>query len=201
MPSRSSSTVYTIGHSNRELSQLLDLLRVNGIEQLVDVRAFPGSRRQPHFGRDQLERSLPQHDIAYQHVRDLGGRRRVANDVDQTAAAGWRNASFRAYALYVQTPAFREALEQLMRAASCARVAIMCSEAVPWRCHRWLICDALVAQGWRALHVIDERSVREHVLSPFAQVSNGQVTWPGPPSSEPLRLGPAAPIAGSAGRV
>ncbi|MCW2971955.1 MAG: hypothetical protein JWN72_228 [Thermoleophilia bacterium] len=180
--------LYTIGHSNRDVATLVDLLDENAIQLVVDVRAFPGSRRQPHFARPALARELSVAGIAYQHMSALGGRRR-GGDVPPEVGAGWRSDSFAAYARYAQTAPFVFALRDLLTLATGRRVAIMCSEAVPWRCHRWLISDAVVAQGWRVLHVMGEHALREHVLSPFSVVDAGQVTWPGPPSAEALRLG------------
>lgn len=182
--------VRTVGHSNRTLDEFLELLRQHGIDAIADIRAFPGSRRLPHFGRDQLAPALEQHGIDYRHVRDLGGRRRADPDAPPEAGDAWRNASFRAYAQYVQTSTYRAALEELLTHARASNVAIMCSEAVPWRCHRWLVSDTLVAAGARVLHVIDAGPPRDHLPSPFAQVDDGAVTWPGPESTETLALGP-----------
>jgi uncharacterized protein (DUF488 family) len=194
MTAPSTGTVLTIGHSNRQLQEFISMLHAHRIGEVVDVRAFPGSRRQPHFGSELLAGSLATNGIEYQHLRALGGRRRLPSDADPSEFAGWRNASFQAYAHHVQTDEYHDALDALMSETATARVAIMCSEAVPWRCHRWLISDTLLARGWRVLHAMDERSAREHILSSFARVDGNQVTWPGPPSSASLRLGPPAQI-------
>lgn len=183
--------VFTIGHSNRSLDEFVALLDAHRIEVLADVRAFPGSRRLPHFGQDRLAPALEDHGIAYHHVRELGGRRRGDDDADPAAGDAWRNASFRAYAQYAQSPTYRHALERLEELASGdGRLAYMCSEAVPWRCHRWLVSDTLVARGWSVFHLLDRDAPRTHLMSPFAQVADGRVRWPGPESSAKLRLGP-----------
>jgi uncharacterized protein (DUF488 family) len=182
--------VFTIGHSNRSFDEFLELLVGHGIELVADVRAFPGSRRLPHFGSEPLAAALQDHDIGYRHLRDLGGRRRATTDAPPELGDAWRNGSFRAYAQYTHTAAYREALDELMQLARHDAVAIMCSEAVPWRCHRWLISDTLVAMGARVLHVIDAGPARQHLLSSFAHVDGVVVTWPGPESTAPLALGP-----------
>lgn len=189
-----SPTVCTVGHSNRSLDEFLALLEHHGIDTIADVRAFPGSRRLPHFGQDQLEPSLRDRGIAYRHLRDLGGRRRRDPNAPPEVGDAWRNTSFRAYAQYTRQPAYAAALEELRVLAADSVVAIMCSEAVPWRCHRWLVSDTLVASGARVLHVIDMKPPRLHLLSPFARVEHGVVSWPGPESSASLALGPAAMV-------
>ncbi|MCW2959810.1 MAG: hypothetical protein JWM25_2029 [Thermoleophilia bacterium] len=185
--------IFTIGHSNRSLDEFTELLQGCGIELLVDVRAFPGSRKLPHFGQDALAAALEALSIDYLHLRDLGGRRKLdSSGPAEGAGDGWRNASFRAYAEYAQTEQYSRALDELTAQAAHRRLAIMCSEAVPWRCHRWLVSDTLVARGVSVLHVIGSGAPRQHELSPFAHVTGSRVTWPGPPSAESLRLGPVA---------
>ena len=184
--------VFTIGHSNRQLVEFTALLQEHGVQLLVDVRAFPGSRRLPHFGQESLAQSLQLLSIDYVHERDLGGRRKS----DAPAAAsgvgdGWRNASFRAYAEYAQSEAYADALGRLIGHATLQRCAIMCSEAVPWRCHRWLVSDTLVARGIPVAHIVGRGAPRLHELSPFARVTGQHVTWPGPLSTQSLRLGPS----------
>jgi uncharacterized protein (DUF488 family) len=189
--------IWTVGHSDRTARELLDLLASVGIELLVDIRAFPGSRRQPWFGTDALATSLDEAGIGYRHVRSLGGRRRLDASAPASVGDAWRSSSFRAYAHWTQGMAFGLALDDLIDWARERRVAVMCSEAVPWRCHRWLVSDCLTARGLRVLHLI-EGAPREHLLSPFAVVdAHGNVTWPGPPSNEPLRLGPRTTKVGS----
>lgn len=184
--------VLTIGHSTRSITEFVDLLRRHHVELLVDVRAFPGSRRLPWFGSDALRESLEAAQIAYQHVRDLGGRRRAKDAPEAASGCGdaWRNASFRAYAEYVQSSSYVAALEQLVATSRAQRTAIMCSEAVPWRCHRWLVSDTLVASGIAVLHIVGDGPLRAHEMSDFARVVDGRVTWPGPTSALALRMGP-----------
>lgn len=139
-------TIYTIGHSTRTIEQFIALLRENGVELLVDVRRFPGSRRHPQFGSAALAASLAAAGIGYAHAEPLGGRR--GGDADPSSPnTAWRNAAFRAYADYMATPPFRAALERLVALSRERRTVIMCAEAVPWRCHRRLITDALLARG------------------------------------------------------
>lgn len=173
-----SVTLFTIGHSTRSIDELVALLHREGIRALVDVRAFPMSRRHPHFNREALEVTLPGHGISYTHAPALGGRRRPRADSPNGA---WRNPSFRAYADHMGTPAFRDAVTQLIAAASRAPTTIMCAEAVPWRCHRSLIADALVARGCEVRHVLDASTDR-HTLMDIARVENGEVTYPGEPA-------------------
>jgi uncharacterized protein (DUF488 family) len=197
----SSVRLWTIGHSGRSIGELLDMLVDTGVELLVDVRAFPGSRRQPWFGGTALAATLDEADIAYRHVTALGGRRRTQSDADDANVGAWRNDSFRAYAQWTRSADFGLALDDLLDWAATQRVVIMCSEAVPWRCHRWLVADCATARGARVLHLIDDGAPREHLLSPFAEVDrHGNVRWPGPPSFAPLRLGARVAAAATAGR-
>ena len=178
-------TVWTIGHSTRALDDFLALLERERIERLVDVRAFPVSRRYPHFDRDALSAALVAHGMTYRHAPELGGRRTAPKDV---AASAWRNAGFRGYAWYMTTPEFASALEALRDDASRERTVIMCAEAVPWRCHRNLISDALVAGGDCVLHIGDS-GVSEHKLTKFAAIaSDGVVHYPADASSGQLSL-------------
>jgi uncharacterized protein (DUF488 family) len=165
---------YTIGHSTRGIDEFIALLERSRIERLIDVRAFPGSRRHPHFNREALARTLPERGIEYYHLPALGGRRRPRADAPPS---GWRNESFRGYAEYMRTPEFHQALHELMALASERRTAIMCSEAVPWRCHRTLIADALTARGCEVEHILDAKT-SPHVLTSFAVVHNGEVSYP-----------------------
>ncbi|MEO6866471.1 MAG: DUF488 domain-containing protein [Gaiellales bacterium] len=191
MSDSSAPTIFTIGHSNRELVEFTDLLEEQGIERLIDIRAFPGSRRNPHFGTDALADSVHALAMEYVHLRDLGGRRRTPADAPGIGCGdAWRNASFRSYAEYVQSPEYEQALDELIAMAGEQRVAIMCSEAVPWRCHRWLVSDTLVARGIRVVHVLSSAEPRLHQISSFAKVTGEHVTWPGPESTASLKLGP-----------
>lgn len=168
--------IWTVGHSNRDPSDFLGLLDGAGVEQIADVRRFPGSRRQPHFGADALREALAERGIAYVHLPALGGRRGAP--ADDSPNTGWRVASFGAYADHMATEAFRGGLEQLERAALERRTAMMCSEAVPWRCHRRLVADALVVRGWEVLDVVAPGRVAPHALTDFARVCDGALTYP-----------------------
>jgi uncharacterized protein (DUF488 family) len=168
-------TVFTIGHSTRTLEALVELLHAHGITRLVDVRTVPRSRRNPQFNRDALPASLAGAGIEYVHMRDLGGLRKARRDSINTA---WRNASFRGYADYMQTREFDEALGTLVAHAEHARVAIMCAEAVPWRCHRSMIADALVVRGVAVRHILSAQRTDPHALTGFARVDGVRVTYP-----------------------
>jgi uncharacterized protein (DUF488 family) len=167
-------TIYTIGHSTRAIEDFLALLEGAQIERLVDVRRFPGSRRYPQFNREALAQSLADAGIEYLHRQSLGGRRRPAPDAPPSA---WRNEGFRAYADYMRTPEFHVALEELVALGRERRTVIMCSEAVPWRCHRTLISDALYARGVTVEHILDAK-ISPHALTSFAEVRNGEVSYP-----------------------
>jgi uncharacterized protein (DUF488 family) len=167
--------VYTVGHSNVPVEQLLLTLLAAQIELLVDVRQFPMSRRNPQFNHDTLAATLAEHGIDYRHIVELGGRRPVRPDSPNT---GLRHPAFRGYADYMATDAFQQALQQLIELAAARRCAIMCAEAVPWRCHRSLISDALVARGVRVVHLIGDKQ-RPHTLSSYARLNGAQVTYPG----------------------
>jgi len=166
--------IWTIGHSTRTLEEFIALLQRERIEGLWDVRAFPMSRRYPHFNRESLRVALPEVGISYEHAPPLGGRRSVPKDAPPTQ---WRNAGFKGYAAYMTTPQFRDALDGLRAAASERRTTIMCAEAVPWRCHRNLIGDALVARGDEVLDILDAATT-PHKLTSFAVVTDGAVTYP-----------------------
>lgn len=154
--------VYTIGHGNRSLEEFTSLLERAGVACLVDVRAFPGSRRHPQFGRGELERSLPAAGVEYAwDGASLGGRRRPRRDSPHVAL---RNASFRAYADHMESDDFREGIARLLERARHGRVAIMCAERLPWQCHRYMISDYLVAHGVEVRHLIDASAPREHRL-------------------------------------
>ena len=178
-------TVWTIGHSTRALDDFLGLLERERIELLVDVRAFPVSKRYPHFDRQSLSTALAGRGVAYRHAPDLGGRRSAPKDAEPSA---WRNSGFRGYAHYMTTPAFAAAIAELERDATRQRTVIMCAEAVPWRCHRNLIADALVAAGDGVLHIGDS-GVSVHQLTKFAVVDpSGTVHYPAEASPKQLSL-------------
>ncbi|MFO0773928.1 MAG: DUF488 domain-containing protein [Nitrospiraceae bacterium] len=168
-------TLWTIGHSTRSAEEFCALLKTHSIEMLVDVRRFPGSRRYPHFGSPQLVKNLHKVGIAYRHMPDLGGRRTPRLDSQNV---GWRNEGFRGYADYMKTKAFRGAFDTLLTLARTARTAVMCAEAVPWRCHRTLIADAAVPQGWDVRHIVDRTTAKPHVLTPFALLDGERLTYP-----------------------
>jgi len=168
-------SLYTIGHSTRSVHDFIALLARNGVELLCDVRSIPKSRHVPQFNEDALAASLARAGIEYRWMKDLGGRRRALKD---SPNSGWRNASFRGYADYMQTPEFVAALTELESLAKEKRTAIMCAEAVPWRCHRSLIADALVARGWQVLEIIDAHDPKAHKLNPMAKVEGDTLTYP-----------------------
>jgi len=171
-------TVFTIGHSTRPIDEFLELLAAHRVQRLIDVRKIPQSRHNPQFGRDQLSSSLEQVGIHYTHMPGLGGLRRPRKDSTNT---GWRNASFRGYADYMQTPEFEDSLARCIELATDQRVALMCAEAVPWRCHRSLIADALLARDIDVREITSTTDARPHALTPWARVEGTQVTYPGLP--------------------
>jgi uncharacterized protein (DUF488 family) len=173
-------TIFTIGHSTRSLEELIALLRAHGIEAVADVRMIPKSRRLPHFNDDALVKTLPASGIEYHPFKQLGGRRRTSKD---SINIGWRNESFRGYADFMQTPAFERGIEELMDLAKQRPTTTMCAEAVPWRCHRSLISDALVVRGWTVLDVMSATKVSEHKLTEFARVEGTRIIYP---AIEPL---------------
>lgn len=162
--------IWTIGHSTRSFSEFLELLKKNRIETLVDVRSMPGSRKFPYFDREQLELHLPEHGIRYVHSDGLGGRRKGKKDSVHTA---WRNASFRAYADYMETDGFKKALEDLKSLAGESSVCMMCSEAVWWRCHRSMISDILKVQKWQVWHILSTTKVEAHPYTSAAVIKDG----------------------------
>jgi uncharacterized protein (DUF488 family) len=184
-------TLFTIGHSTRAIGELLALLAEHGIETLVDVRRFPASRRHPQFSREALAASLAAAGIAYLHEPDLGGRRQPRPDSPNTA---WRVAAFRGYADYMASEPFAAALERLLRSAARSRTAMMCAEAVPWRCHRRLIADAATAAGAEVLHVLGPGRADRHQLDANARVvaapdpSRVRLVYDGGPREAPPRL-------------
>ncbi len=183
MAGDSAPALLTIGHSTRPLDELIALLREHGVQRLVDVRTVPRSRRNPQFNKDALAADLPAAGIGYTHLSVLGGLRRPRLDSPNGA---WQNAAFRGYADYMQTPEFDAALGELQALAVRERVAIMCAEAVPWRCHRSLIADALTARGVPVAHIIEHGAhgaPRSHRLTPWAQIDGGRVTYPSPPAA------------------
>ncbi|HEY6083971.1 MAG TPA: DUF488 domain-containing protein [Nitrospira sp.] len=171
----SSSIFWTIGHSTRPIDAFLDLLQTHTVELLVDVRKIPRSRRHPQFNMDSLAHSLKKAGLEYVHKPGLGGLRKATRDSINT---GWRNASFRGYADYMQTEEFQQSLNELIADGRHRRTAIMCAEAVPWRCHRSLISDALTVRDWTVRHIMSDRSPHTHILTSFAVVDHGRLTYP-----------------------
>lgn len=168
--------VWTIGHSTRDFDDVLAMLRANGITDLVDVRSFPGSRRFPQWNREAVAGALPG-DIGYRWLRTLGGRRRTPAGVASPNGA-WRVRAFRDYADHMATDGFREGLAELLELAGHGRPAIMCSEAVPWRCHRRLVTDALIVAGAEVRHIMSATTTTPAELDPRARVVDGRPTYP-----------------------
>jgi uncharacterized protein (DUF488 family) len=167
--------IFTIGHSTRPIEAFIGLLEAHGVNRVVDVRTIPQSRHNPQFSRDRLSLSLERAGIQYTHLPGLGGLRRPRKD---STNVGWRNASFRGYADHMQTQAFEDSLVQCIELARDARIALMCAEAVPWRCHRSLIADALVARGFDVSEIVSAAQARPHALTPWARVDGARVTYP-----------------------
>jgi uncharacterized protein (DUF488 family) len=176
--------IYTIGHSNRPLGMFVDLLRHSAIEHIVDVRTIPRSRHNPQYSIDTLPDSLRSEEIAYTHVPGLGGLRRPLPD---SSNRGWRNESFRGYADYMQTAAFEINLAGVISLATMQRCALMCAEAVPWRCHRSLIADALLVRGIGVEDIVGPKERKAHMLTAFAQVDGTRISYPASSEDEPQR--------------
>ena len=168
-------TIYTIGHSTHPIDAFIRLLQEFGIEAVVDVRTIPKSRHNPQFNQDALREALQKNGIGYLHLKALGGLRRPSKTSINTA---WKNLSFRGFADYMQSEEFRQGLEQLMQLAAEKSAAIMCAEAVPWRCHRSLIADALVIRNYSVIEILGEAASRPHQLTPWAKVDGDQITYP-----------------------
>ena len=187
--------VMTIGHSTRTLGEFTGLLQAHGVTCVVDVRSVPRSRHNPQFNKDSLPGSLKKSGLGYVHLPGLGGLRHAKRD---SINAGWRNTSFRGYADYMQTPEFEQSLEKLVRLAGRKQIALMCAEAVPWRCHRSLIADALLIRGIRTEDILSPTRRQVHALTPFAKVRGATITYPaetpsGPPEPPPASRSRAQP--------
>ena len=167
--------VFTVGHSTHPIDEFVRMLQANSVQLLADVRTIAKSRHNPQFGEDELRVSLPAAGIGYRRLAGLGGLRHTTAD---SVNGAWRNTSFRGYADYMQTPAFDEALGELLDLAATTTVAVMCAEAVPWRCHRSLIGDALVARGVPVWDIMTATSTKPHALTRFAHVDGTRVTYP-----------------------
>ena len=167
--------IFTLGHSTLPFERFVALLKTYGIQLLVDIRTVPRSRHNPQFNDTALAGSLTAEHLEYVHLRALGGLRHTQKESPNT---GWRNESFRGYADYMQTEAFQDALEALIQMSRQKHVAIMCAEAVPWRCHRSLVADALSVHGVPVVEILSESSYRMHKLTPFAHVEGTRITYP-----------------------
>ena len=169
--------IYTVGHSTHPIDEFVGLLKAHGIQAVADVRTIPRSRHNPQFNEDDLKASLRGARLRYKHFKKLGGLRHVKKD---SINLGWRNASFRGYADYMATPEFDEGVEALLKLARKKPTALMCAEAVPWRCHRSLIADALIKRGWLVRDIMSRTSAPKHKLTPFLKIKKGQLIYPAP---------------------
>lgn len=166
--------IWTIGHSTRSWEDFLELLQEFSINGLVDVRSYPGSRKFPHFNKENLEELLPKNNISYSHFKSLGGRRKPDPESENTV---WRHPSFRAYADYMQTEEFQKGIRELEKIGQQEKVAYMCSEAVWWRCHRSMISDELKVKNWEVLHIMGAGKISEHPFTSPAKVKNEKLVY------------------------
>jgi len=174
MQKTTGNTIYTVGHSTHSAAEFLEMLNAFEIKSLVDIRTFPGSRKFPQFNKENLEKFLPENGIQYFHLIGLGGRRKVQKDSKNNR---WRNDSFRAYADYMETDAFKNSIEELEQIARQEKTAYMCSEAVWWRCHRSMVSDFLKANGWTVLHIMAVGKAQEHPYTSPAIIKDGKVCY------------------------
>lgn len=172
---RSKPIIYTIGHSTRTIDQFLALLQAHRVDNLVDVRTIPKSRHNPQFSQADLAKALSNFGMRYEHLPLLGGLRHARKD---SINIGWDNLSFRGFADYMQTEEFDRGLERLKAIAQERTTAIMCAEAVPWRCHRSLIADALTKQKWQVRHIQSKKTARIHTITPFLRKRSGKLVYP-----------------------
>ena len=172
--------VCTIGHSDRPIEEFIALLQQNEVACVLDIRTVPKSRHNPQFGQDQLPGSLAAAGIGYDYIQSLGGLRRARKD---TPNGAWRNASFRGYADHMQTPEFADSVEAVAQLGQSTRCALMCAEAVPWRCHRSLVADALTVRGIPVEHIINPGKTKPHAMTPFAQVEGTRIVYPPEPAA------------------
>ena len=168
-------SIFTIGHSTRPLNEFVELLQMHGVTMVADVRTIPKSRHNPQFNEGALKQALKRAHIRYKHLKKLGGLRHTTKN---SINLGWRNTSFRGYADYMATAEFAEGLEALTKIAILKKTAIMCAEAVPWRCHRSLIADALIKKGWSVYDIMSRTKANKHKLTPFLKVKKGQLIYP-----------------------
>ncbi len=169
--------IFTVGHSTQPIDEFIALLQAHGVKEVVDVRTIPMSRHNPQFNEATLKEALKSARIRYKHLKKLGGLRHAKKD---STNLGWHNASFRGFADYMATPEFSEGLEALTNIANTRATALMCAEAVPWRCHRSLIADALTKKGWNVQDIMSRTSAKKHRLTSFLKVKKGQLTYPTP---------------------
>lgn len=181
---QNAGTVWTIGHSTRSIEEFLELLALHQIKLIADIRRFPASRKYPHFGADALRGSLGSVGISYVHFPELGGRRRPRPDSHNEE---WRNQAFRGYADYMETSEFRSGIERLMKFSRAQRTALLCSEAVWWRCHRSLVSDYLKAHGFEVQHILSATKTETHPYTTAAQIEDGMLTYHATPLSVPAR--------------
>ena len=175
--------LWTLGHSTRSWEEFLSLLTAHDVHAIADVRRFPKSRRYPRFNIEVMAKRLAEAGIDYHHYSGLGGRRTPHPD---SINSGWRNAAFRGYADHFATPEFQETFTELAASASKTRTAVLCAEAVPWRCHRSLLSDMFVSHGWTVRHILNEAKASLHVLTPFARFADGMLTYPNPQTQDTL---------------
>src|ERR1035437_4283617 len=168
-------SIFTIGHSTHTIEEFIELLQTHCIQEVVDVRSIPKSRHNPQFNTDALKQSLQQVRIKYRHLKKLGGLRHTKKD---SINLGWHNTSFRGFADYMLTSEFEKGLQALIKIATAKVTVIMCAEAVPWRCHRSLIADALIKKGWLVRDIMSHTSARRHILTSFLKVRKGQIIYP-----------------------
>jgi len=167
--------IFTLGHGTRRIEEFLEILRAFHVRMIVDVRTVPRSRHNPQYDQMELQKVLEENGFAYQHLKALGGLRHAHKDSINT---GWQNASFRGYADYMQTPEFAQAIKKLISLGKRRKIAILCAESVPWRCHRSMIADALVVRGVEVLHIMSKTNAHAHALTPFARVAGEEITYP-----------------------
>ena len=179
--SKKKFSVFTIGHSTHPIEEFIELLKAHGMKRVIDVRTIPRSRHNPQFNADDLKFSLRAAGIAYSHIKRLGGLRHPKTDSKNLA---WRHSGFRGFADYMQTPEFEAGLERATKPSKTKPSALMCAEAVPWRCHRSLIADALFVRKIPVEHILSKARTKPHKLTPFARVRRTQVTYPAAPSRD-----------------
>lgn len=169
--------IFIIGYSTHSIEEFIDWLKAHGIEKVIDIRSIPKSRYSPAFNQADLRTALKKVKIGYRHLKELGGLRHADKNSINT---GWINASFRGFADYMQTEAFRNGMEKLEGIAGKKRCALMCAEGVPWRCHRSLIADVLVLKKWKVFHIQSKKTAKLHKRTPFSRVKKGLIFYPAP---------------------